>query len=102
MLEELGQTVVEAANGRAALDFLASDSEADVPLILLDLRMPVMDGWAFLDRIRNSAQLARIPVVVVSAVGNLREPHPSVVAWLQPPYPIAELRELVQVHVPQV
>ena len=100
MLEELGQPVVEAPNGQAALNFLVSHREADVRLILLDLRMPVMNGWDFLELIRNYVRLARIPVVVVSACASLSEPHPSVVAWLQTPYPMSQLRELVQAHAP--
>jgi CheY-like chemotaxis protein len=58
-----------AANGREALDHLGGP---DRPcLILLDLSMPVMDGWEFLARQRRSPLLAHIPVILVSAEGDL-------------------------------
>ncbi|HEY3594053.1 MAG TPA: response regulator, partial [Polyangiaceae bacterium] len=39
-------------------------------LILLDLMMPVMNGWELLKALRDSATLARIPVVILSAAGT--------------------------------
>ncbi|HKY36751.1 MAG TPA: response regulator [Polyangiaceae bacterium] len=99
MLEDMGQTVLEAPNGRAALDFLVADRDVDVSLILLDLQMPVMNGWDFLDLLRHYTRLSAIPVVVISAFASLGKSHPSVVAWLRAPYPVSQLRELVQVHV---
>lgn len=59
-----GYDVREADNGRAALDVL-STWKADV--ILLDLMMPTMDGWAFRDAQRQSVELRDIPVVLLSA-----------------------------------
>jgi len=100
MLEDMRQKVVEAPNGRAAFDLLVSGGDVAVRLILLDLRMPVMNGWDFLDRLGKHPRLSDIPVVVASAVAALAEPHPSVVGWLQAPYAPAQLRELVQLHVP--
>ncbi len=63
-LSKFGWTVTEAANGREALDAL----EKDVPrLILLDLMMPVMDGFDFLLEMRARPEWETIPVVVVTA-----------------------------------
>jgi CheY-like chemotaxis protein len=39
-----------------------------IPLVLLDLWMPVMDGWEFLHRKRSDSDIAKIPLVVLSAV----------------------------------
>ena len=61
-----GFTPVMAANGADALDYLRRGGEASV--ILLDLMMPVMDGWAFRREQRSDPALAAIPVVVVSAL----------------------------------
>ena len=59
-----GYTVAVAANGQEALDYLETHS---LPrLILLDLKMPVMDGWEFRRRQRQDSALAAIPVVVIS------------------------------------
>lgn len=59
-----GFTVAEAENGQAALAYLRNGGEASV--ILLDLRMPVMDGWTFRREQRLDPTLAHIPVVVLS------------------------------------
>jgi CheY-like chemotaxis protein len=65
LLERSGYTVAAAENGRQALDLLRAGT---VPcLVLLDLRMPVMDGWAFLSALELDRTLASIPIVVVSA-----------------------------------
>jgi CheY-like chemotaxis protein len=70
VLEEQGYSVEEARNGREALELLR-DHEAP-RLILLDLMMPVMDGWEFRHAQLGDPLLARIPVVVLSAMTNLR------------------------------
>ncbi len=64
LLERNGWTVVEASNGQEALDRLA---HAIPRLILLDLTMPVMDGFTFLHALRQRAGCADIPVVVLTA-----------------------------------
>ena len=64
-LEKSGCNVVEANNGRAALDAVA----AEVPqLVLLDLMMPEMDGFGFLSKFRENPQWRGVPVVVVTAM----------------------------------
>jgi CheY-like chemotaxis protein len=64
VLEVEGWTVAEAENGRAALDRVAEERPA---LILLDLMMPEMDGFAFMDELRQREGWRAIPVVVVTA-----------------------------------
>jgi CheY-like chemotaxis protein len=63
-LRDAGLTVHTATNGEAALDFLR---RSQVDLILLDLLMPGMDGFATLDRLRRGGLTRRIPVVVLTA-----------------------------------
>ena len=65
VLEKNGWSVVEAANGRVALDHVA---RAIPRMILLDLDMPVMDGFAFLAELRNRPGCGAIPVVVLTAM----------------------------------
>ena len=64
MLRREGWSVSEAKNGRVALDAM----EKDVPdVILLDLMMPVMDGFEFASELRKKKEWQGIPVVVVTA-----------------------------------
>jgi signal transduction histidine kinase/CheY-like chemotaxis protein len=63
-LEQDGWRVCEATNGREGLELLA----AGIPdLILLDLMMPEMDGFEFVEALRSNPAWASIPVVVVTA-----------------------------------
>jgi signal transduction histidine kinase/DNA-binding response OmpR family regulator len=64
LLQKEGLDVAEAENGSAALEQLATRIPS---LILLDLMMPVMDGFEFLSVIAREPQLSGIPVVVVTA-----------------------------------
>jgi CheY-like chemotaxis protein len=67
LLDDAGFATVGARHGREALKMLAASSEAPT-FILLDLMMPVMDGWAFCDSRRKIGALRDIPVVAISAV----------------------------------
>jgi CheY-like chemotaxis protein len=63
-LEPIGWQVTEAENGRLAVDKLAA-GRPDV--IILDLMMPTMDGFEFLDELRGRPEWRDIPVVVITA-----------------------------------
>ena len=64
-----GFTPVTAGNGREALNYLQGGGAAQV--ILLDLRMPIMDGWTFRRAQRADPAIAAIPVVVLSGVAEV-------------------------------
>ena len=68
-LEDEGYVVRSAPNGEEALRVLAV-WRPDV--ILLDLMMPVLDGWAFRDAQRDRVDLAAIPVIILSGARNVR------------------------------
>jgi CheY-like chemotaxis protein len=64
-VEKMGLTVAEVTNGRLALTWLA---ENPMPaLILLDLMMPEMDGFEFLDTFNRRADWRHVPVIVITA-----------------------------------
>lgn len=68
LLQMKGYRAVPAGNGREALDYL---EEAPAPdLIILDLWMPVMDGWHFRSEQIKNPRLAHIPVIVVTALSD--------------------------------
>ena len=64
ILEMSDYQVQTANNGAEALAQIRADQPA---VVLLDLMMPVMDGWEFLRRCRDVSQCAQIPVAVMSA-----------------------------------
>jgi CheY-like chemotaxis protein len=68
ILESEGYQVSTAADGRRALEWLRGGQRPC--LILLDLMMPVMDGWQFREEQRRDRALADIPVVVCTAAGE--------------------------------
>ena len=88
-LELEGYTVETAENGRRALERLGSGVGACV--ILLDLMMPVMDGWQFRQEQIRDATLASIPVIVVSAAGRERLEKIHANAYLSKPVDLDEL-----------
>lgn len=71
ILEMEGFDVATAENGQIGLELLQTSKEPC--LIFLDLMMPVMNGWEFLEALRHQQKhvLATIPVVVVSAIADL-------------------------------
>jgi CheY-like chemotaxis protein len=68
-LEDEGYSVGAAANGREALAYLREHLSTSV--VLLDLMMPVMDGFKFRAEQKNDPELASIPVVVMTARGPM-------------------------------
>lgn len=75
-LEMEGYSVYTAANGQEGIDLLANIPKPC--LILLDLMMPVMDGWGFVEAIDKDTLLTNIPVVVVTAFSDKLK---TVKAW---------------------
>src|SRR5712664_3699531 len=79
-----GFTVRTAANGQLALQSLQADNASCV--ILLDLMMPVMNGWQFREEQARDPKLSKIPVVVVTAAGPREEMQRiEADAWLSKP-----------------
>jgi CheY-like chemotaxis protein len=64
-LELNGYAVVTAEDGQDALDKLSGTE--GLCLVILDLLMPVMNGWEFVERMRQRTELASIPIVVHSS-----------------------------------
>ncbi|MFB8258569.1 HAMP domain-containing protein [Kitasatospora purpeofusca] len=64
-LEQHGLTVLHAADGRAGLDLLRAHPETD--LVLMDVMMPGLDGYAAIAAIRTDERFGRIPIVAVTA-----------------------------------
>ena len=89
-----GHAVHEAEHGGRALELLASGVRPGI--ILLDIVMPVMNGFDFLERKNADPDLAAIPVVVISATE--RRLPPGAVAMVAKPFEPSELHELIARH----
>ena len=91
MLEEEGYEVRAVPNGRAALDAL---EQLPAPcLVLLDVEMPRMDGYDFLDHLRRDARHSEDPVVVVTAS---RRTPPEAAEVLHKPFDFEVLLDTVE------
>ncbi|WP_246659540.1 response regulator [Ancylobacter moscoviensis] len=64
-IEDAGLAVAEAGGGQEALDWLGAHEMPS--LVLLDLMMPGMDGFAFLEKVRAAPEFAELPIVVLTA-----------------------------------
>jgi CheY-like chemotaxis protein len=99
LLREEGYQVATAENGRLALDRLRQGERPT--LILLDLRMPVLDGWTFLDVQRDDPGIAAIPVLIFSTVEAVdTRKYPTVRGWIPKLTDVARLLDVVQRQLP--
>jgi two-component system, chemotaxis family, chemotaxis protein CheY len=97
ILSEEGYGVVRAANGREALAHLAAHPAPD--LILLDMIMPVMDGWQFLRERKHSPESAGPPVLVITStlvIGREWAVDHGCAGWLRKPVDADELLQEVR------
>lgn len=66
--DEVFGDILEASDGRQAIETL--EAEGPVDLIIMDLKMPGMDGFELINRLKNTEALAEIPVIVLSVDGR--------------------------------
>jgi CheY-like chemotaxis protein len=95
LLEWEGYRVECAVNGEEGLDRLRGKALPSV--ILLDLKMPGLDGWQFMKERRRDPALATIPVIVVSALAEAKNSWSAV--HIQKPFQPPELLEAVRRQV---
>jgi CheY-like chemotaxis protein len=91
-LEGFNATTV--SNGREALEYLHEGDRPDV--ILLDLMMPVMDGWEFRRRQQADPDVSGVPVIVLSALDQSRAADVRADAFLKKPLDFDRLLTLVR------
>ena len=96
ILEDEGYQVTGAANGQEAIQALRSTTPPC--LILLDLMMPVMNGWQFRAEQKQDPALAPVPVVIISADSDLRTKATTLEAadFLQKPIQLTRLLDTVE------
>jgi len=98
LLRNSGYSVVAASNGQEALGCLRDSSPPDFGIIILDLMMPVMDGWEFLEQQARDAALVQIPVIIVTATPS--QPPSSAKAVLTKPFQFDSLVQLINRYLP--
>jgi CheY-like chemotaxis protein len=93
-LNDAGYTTLQAGDGREALACLRA---APLPqIIILDLMMPIMNGWEFRDEQRRDPVLAAIPVVVMTASRDFDRPALAAADYLQKPVTLDVLFEVLR------
>jgi len=95
-MELEGYCVIEAADGREALKQAKGSPRPH--LILLDMNMPIMGGREFLDTLLPEAEIASIPVLIISATVNSKN-SVGAVDFLRKPVELDELLQKVAHHV---
>ncbi|MBI5631382.1 MAG: response regulator [Elusimicrobia bacterium] len=103
VLEKDGHRVSEAYNGAEALQKLGLEPEAasggEPPdLILLDVMMPILDGYSLSSRLASNSRTRSIPIVVITAKGGMRDLFqlaPNVATYIEKPFDPHKLRELI-------
>ena len=103
VLEKEGYAVSDAGNGQEALERLGMDPPnpaAPLPdLLILDIMMPIMDGYTLNMRLQANNRTSSIPILVLTAKGqkmrDLLEMAPNVAAYVQKPFDPKMLRELI-------
>ena len=96
VLRDAGYAVVSATDGREALDRV----EEGLPgVVLLDMKMPVMDGWEFASELR-SRYGRTVPIIMVTAAWNSEQRAHEIGAddYLDKPFDIDDLVRVVERH----
>jgi CheY-like chemotaxis protein len=93
-LEDEGYAISVAANGRDALDYLRGHPATS--LVLLDLMMPIMNGYQFRIEQKQDPAIAAVPVVVMTARGTVELAEIDVEHVLQKPFKLENLRDAIR------
>ena len=90
-ISKFSTTTVSAVNGKVALDLISSAPSENVEyLVLLDINMPVMDGWQFLDAIQSVQLESKVNVIIVTSSidtidKNKAKQYPQVIDFYEKP-----------------
>jgi CheY-like chemotaxis protein len=94
-LEDEGYQVETAEHGAAGIAKLRAGLSADI--IVLDLRMPVMDGWGFMTELKSDPRFSSIPVVVTTQAGDhVLTAAPVSAGYLAKPFEAHRLIETIR------
>ena len=98
-LERHGMVVVYAENGREGIETL--EANTDVDLVLMDIMMPEMDGYATMEAIRATQRFARLPIIALTAKAMKGDREKSIAAgasdYVTKPVDVDQLLSLMRV-----
>lgn len=97
VIESEGHTVRKASNGLEALERMR---ERMPQLVLLDLMMPVMDGWEFMDALRAEPGWNGVPIVIITAIYDVKrtQEETGALAVITKPFDIDQIVEIVRLY----
>jgi len=96
-LETEGYKILAAENGFSALELL---NKSELPnLILLDMMMPIMNGWQFaLEFVSKFDHLCPFVIMTAAADAKKRAEEVSAVGWIEKPFELDKVLELIKKH----
>jgi PAS domain S-box-containing protein len=102
ILEADGAEVFAAADGQEAVDWLREHPQG-VDLVLMDIQMPVMDGYTATHEIRDTLQLRELPVIALTAGAFKAQQEAAMAAgmngFLSKPYNVEQIISVVRQHI---
>jgi PAS domain S-box-containing protein len=97
-LQRSGYAVVSAGDGREALEYLRGDNTP--ALVILDMMMPLMEGWTLFEAVKRDPRLAAVPIVLLTCLGDTQEQLPTqeVTGYLKKPVRMKKLLSIAAEH----
>ena len=97
-LQRSGYSVVSAGDGREALEYLRGDNTP--ALVILDMMMPLMEGWTLFEAVKRDPRLASLPIVLLTCLGDGQEQIPAqdVTGYLKKPVRMTKLLSIAAEH----
>jgi len=99
VLNDKGANTIKAENGIKALEILSK--RTDVDLVLMDIMMPVMDGYETMKKIRSESRFSRLPIIALTAKAMQRDKEDCIAAgandYLSKPVEIDRLLSMMRV-----
>ena len=97
-LQRSGYSVVSAGDGREALEYLRGENTP--ALMILDMMMPLMEGWTLFEAVKRDPRLASVPIVLLTCLGDGQEQLPTqdVTGYLKKPVRMKKLLSIAAEH----
>jgi twitching motility two-component system response regulator PilH len=100
LLDREGHRILQAADGREGLECALAEKP---DLVIMDIMMPEMDGYAATVELSRQEATRHIPVIILTAKGNMRgvfEVSPNVAAYVEKPFESKHLSDIIHKSLP--